>query len=66
MKTIQISTSIDSVGKYLVLALCDDGTIWKLSGLYEGKPCWEPFPSPSADDVTIAGLKRHLGPDSTC
>ncbi len=45
-KTIQISMQIDSVGKYFVLALCDDGTIWKLFGLYEGVPQWEPFPTP--------------------
>lgn len=47
-KTIQVSSSIDPVGKYLVLALCDDGTLWRLSGLYEGKPEWEPFPVPPA------------------
>jgi hypothetical protein len=45
-KTIQISMQIDSVGKYLVLALCDDGTIWQLDGLYEGKSKWHLFPTP--------------------
>lgn len=45
-KTIQLSTVIDSVGKYLVLAVCDDGSIWKLDGLYEGTPKWERFATP--------------------
>lgn len=45
-KVIQISSVIDSVGKYLVLAVCDDGTVWKLHGLYEGDPFWEPFTAP--------------------
>jgi len=45
-KAVQISSQIDSVGKYLVLALCDDGTIWQLGGLYEAKLKWEPFPHP--------------------
>lgn len=48
-KTVQISSQIDSHGKYLVLALCDDGTIWQLDNLYrEGgkEPFWFPFPIP--------------------
>jgi len=45
-KTIQVVSTIDSVGKYLVLAVCNDGTLWKLDGLYEGKPFWEEFPAP--------------------
>lgn len=35
-KVIQIVSSIDG-GRYFILALCDDGTLWQLSGLYEGK-----------------------------
>lgn len=45
-KVIQVAMSIDSVGKYFVLALCDDGSLWQLDGLYEGKPEWHPFPVP--------------------
>jgi hypothetical protein len=45
-KTIQIAMQIDPVGKYFVLALCDDGTIWQLEGLYEGHPIWKSFPVP--------------------
>jgi len=45
-KVDQVSMQIDSVGKYFVLALCDDGTLWQLDGLYEGKPEWKPFPVP--------------------
>ncbi len=52
-KVIQIQSSIDSVGKYFVLAICNDGTIWKLSGLYEGSPTWEPFPVPPQDTKTM-------------
>jgi hypothetical protein len=52
-KTIQISSVMDSVGKYIVLALCHDGTIWQLANLYRenGKePYWEPFPIPPRID----------------
>lgn len=53
-KVIQLSTVIDCVGKYLVLAVCNDGTIWKLDGLYEGNPSWEPFPvPPQKDEATV-------------
>lgn len=45
-KVIQLVTSIDSVGKYLVLAVCNDGTIWQLNGLYEGQWEWEQKPTP--------------------
>lgn len=45
-KVIQVAMQIDSVGKYFVLALCDDGTLWQLEGLYEGKAKWTPFPVP--------------------
>lgn len=45
-KVIQITSSIDPVGKYFIVALRDDGTLWKLHGLYEGEPKWEPFPTP--------------------
>ena len=38
--------TIDPVGKYFVLALCDDGTIWQLEESYEGKLEWHPFPVP--------------------
>jgi hypothetical protein len=50
-KTIQVMSVLDSVGKYLVLAVCDDGTIWQLANLYRehGKePYWEKFPTPPA------------------
>ncbi len=45
-KVIQVMSSIDVVGKYLILAVCNDGTLWKLDGLYEGEPKWESFPTP--------------------
>ena len=46
-KVIQIAMQVgDTKGKYLVLALCDDGTIWQLEGLYEGYPIWKSFPVP--------------------
>jgi hypothetical protein len=48
-KTISIASVMDSVGKYLILCVCDDGTIWQLANLYrEGgeEPMWEPFPNP--------------------
>lgn len=48
-KVIQIASVLDSVGKYLVLCVCDDGTVWQLANLYrEGgrEPEWEPFPVP--------------------
>jgi len=45
-KVVQITSSIDSHGKYFIMALCNDGTLWKLGGLYEGNPEWEPFPIP--------------------
>jgi len=45
-KVIQVACNIDPAGKYFILALCNDGTLWKLSGLYEGKPEWETFPTP--------------------
>jgi hypothetical protein len=51
-KVIQICSQIDSVGKYLILAVCDDGTIWQLDNLYrEGgnEPEWEPFPNVPQD-----------------
>jgi len=56
-KVIQITSNIDSVGKYLILAVCNDGTIWKLDGLYEGDPIWQPFitppqPTPPEEDDT--------------
>lgn len=50
-KVKQVVSSIDSVGKYLVLAVCDDGTLWQLDGLYEGAPFWEPFPTPPLFDT---------------
>jgi len=45
-RVIQVSSQIDSVGKYFILAVCNDGTLWKLDGLYEGDPSWEPFTEP--------------------
>lgn len=51
-KAIQISSVMDSVGKYLILCLCDDGTIWQLSNLYcedGGDPKWERFIQPPQD-----------------
>jgi len=45
-KVVQIVSSIDGTGRYFIVALCNDGTLWKLSGLYEGKPEWETFPTP--------------------
>lgn len=49
LKVRQISSSIDNVGKYLVLAVCTDGSVWQLCNLYCEKglePYWEPFPQP--------------------
>lgn len=45
-KVIQVVSSIDSVGKYFILAVCDDGTMWQLENLYEGEVRWVPFPVP--------------------
>jgi hypothetical protein len=45
-KVINVAVQIDRVGKYFILALCDDGTLWQLDGLYEGRPKWNPFPAP--------------------
>jgi len=65
-KVIQITSSIDSVGKYFILAVCNDGTLWKLDGLYEGEPTWGVFPSPP-QPLSDSGLgmteaeKRPLG-----
>lgn len=51
-KVIDVKVHFDQQGRYFVLALCDDGTLWKLHGLYEGSPAWEPFPTPpSAEDL---------------
>lgn len=50
-KVVQLSSVIDGRGKYLVLALCNDGTIWQLDGLYEGAAYWEPFPVPPIDPM---------------
>jgi hypothetical protein len=59
-KVIHVSSSIDSVGKYLVLCVCDDGTIWKLHGLYEGKPGWEAFPLPDSDGIVTEGVSMRI------
>jgi hypothetical protein len=48
-KAIRITSNIDSLGKYFVLAVCNDGTIWKLDGLYEGDPYWKRFVEPPQD-----------------
>lgn len=45
-RVIQISASIDSVGKYFVVAVCNDGTLWQMGGLYEGEIRWDPIISP--------------------
>lgn len=66
-KVIQIASQIDSVGKYLVLAVCNDGTLWKLDGLYEGKSTWEPFPNvpqPPPEELPKAIRKLPSGPIS--
>lgn len=47
-QTVQITSHFDATGRYFVLALCNDGTLWKLSGLYEGEPVWDSFPVPPA------------------
>jgi len=49
-KVTQVVSNIDSVGKYFILAVCNDGTLWKLDGLYEGNVKWEPFPTPPGRD----------------
>lgn len=64
-KPIQILHHFDERGKYFILALCDDGTIWLLDGLYEGTPKWEPFPAvPCCDrDYDMDGnCDWHPGP----
>jgi hypothetical protein len=45
-RVVQIASQMDSVGKYLVIAVCNDGTIWQMSGLYEGQVRWTPMPFP--------------------
>ena len=45
-RVIQIYHNIDPQGRYLILALCNDGSLWKLHGLYEGTPVWELFQLP--------------------
>jgi len=46
-KVIQVMSVLDSVGgKYLVIAVCDDGTLWQMGGLYEGKMEWTQIPAP--------------------
>lgn len=35
---------------YLVLALCNDGTIWQLVGIERGAPKWEQIPNPPEFD----------------
>jgi hypothetical protein len=47
-KVIQVSSSLDSVGRYFIIAVCADGTLWQLNDLYreKGEPYWEPFPIP--------------------
>jgi hypothetical protein len=45
-KVVQISMAMNEYGKYFVLALCDDGTLWQLEGLHEGIPSWKSFPVP--------------------
>lgn len=47
---VQLSSAFTADGRYFVLALCNDGTIWKLHGLYEGDPKWESFPIPPLRD----------------
>jgi hypothetical protein len=45
-KVISVISHFDHSGRYFILALCDDGTLWKMRGLYEGTPQWESFPMP--------------------
>ena len=45
-KLVQVASCMSSNGSYLVLGLCSDGTLWQLSGAYEGKPSWETYPVP--------------------
>ena len=47
-KVIQVSASIDQRGRYFILAVCDDGSLWKLDDLYRenGEPNWKSFPVP--------------------
>lgn len=48
-KVIQIASVLDSVGRYLILAVCNDGTIWSLVNLYREngeEPRWERYPEP--------------------
>jgi len=48
-KVIQVVSSIDSVGKYFILAVCDNGSLWQLTNLYRehgNEPTWESFPVP--------------------
>lgn len=52
-KVVQIATNIDSVGRYFILAVCDDGTLWQLNGLYEADASWKPFPTPPPSTEVI-------------
>lgn len=48
-KTIQVVAQIDSVGKHLILAVCNDGTVWQLYNLYREDgvgPYWTRFVEP--------------------
>jgi hypothetical protein len=46
LKVIQMTSSIDSVGKYFIVAVCEDGSIWQMGKLYEGNIEWTELPRP--------------------
>lgn len=48
-KIIQIQTDINSI--YDVVALCDDGTVWKIYTHDLSKENWQRFPDIPQDDI---------------
>lgn len=51
-KVIHVSSVLDSVGKYFILAVCNDGTLWQLTNLYRedgNELYWIEFPTPPSD-----------------
>lgn len=50
-RCIQMSSSFMPDGRYFIIALCDDGTLWQLGGVYESKPEWKRLISPPTYDT---------------
>jgi len=59
---IQVAPVMNNTGGHFIVAVCNDGTIWRLDGLYEGEYKWEPFPTPpccSHDHDQDGNCDRH-------